>query len=94
MKAQRKVGAKIALAVRVDISGSRPDGSFGEEMVEKLLKEMERLAAPNPTKLTKALPRPDEKRKSKRGGARSVPFIFLTVCDTTRFLGLIVFLQN
>lgn len=72
MKAQRKVAAKVALAVRVDIAGSAPDGSFGEEMVEKLEKEFERLARPAPSKVTKALPRPDEIKKAKRGGKRLV----------------------
>lgn len=70
MKAQRKVGAKVALAVRVDIAGSSPQGAFGEEMLEKLEREMERLARPAPIKATKALPRPDEAKKARRGGKR------------------------
>lgn len=76
MKAQRKVGAKVALAVRVDIAGSSPNGAFGEEMVEKLEKEFERLAKPAPSKITKALPRPDEAKKARRGGKRFVFFSF------------------
>jgi U4/U6 small nuclear ribonucleoprotein PRP31 len=36
MKAQRKVGAKVALAARVDIAKSSPHGAFGEEMKGKL----------------------------------------------------------
>ncbi|KAK4054595.1 U4/U6-U5 snRNP complex subunit prp31 [Microbotryomycetes sp. JL201] len=71
MKAQRKVGAKVALAARVDAAGSCSDGSFGEEMVEKLEREFERLARPAPKKVTKALPRPDEKKKAHRGGKRA-----------------------
>ncbi|KAM0791218.1 hypothetical protein ACM66B_005699 [Microbotryomycetes sp. NB124-2] len=71
MKAQRKVGAKVALAARVDAAGSSADGSFGEEMVEKLEREFERLARPAPKKVTKALPRPDEKKKAHRGGKRA-----------------------
>lgn len=70
MKAQRKIGAKVALAARVDIAGSSPDGSFGEEMMEKLEREMERLARPAPSKVIKALPRPDEEKKARRGGKR------------------------
>lgn len=70
MKAQRKVGAKVALAARVDIAGSSPLGHFGEEMVVKLERELERLARPAPSKLTKALPRPDEVVKNRRGGKR------------------------
>ncbi|SCV72083.1 BQ2448_4777 [Microbotryum intermedium] len=71
MKAQRKVGAKVALACRVDLAGSHPTGQFGEEMLEKLEKEMERLARPAPSKIVKALPRPDEKKKARRGGKRA-----------------------
>ncbi|ORY81745.1 Nop domain-containing protein [Leucosporidium creatinivorum] len=71
MKAQRKIGAKVALAARVDIAGSSPDGSFGEEMMEKLEREMERLARPAPSKVIKALPRPDEEKKARRGGKRA-----------------------
>ena len=70
MKAQRKVGAKVALAARVDVAGSSPGGMFGEEQRKKLEKEMERLARPPPKKITKALPRPDEKKKNRRGGKR------------------------
>lgn len=70
MKAQRKVGAKVALAVRVDIAGSSPNGAFGEEMVVKLEKEMDRLARAAPIKVVKALPRPDEVKKARRGGKR------------------------
>lgn len=70
MKAQRKIGAKVALAVRVDIAGTRPDGSFGDEMVGKLRRELDRLSEPAPSKLTKALPRPDEQKRAKRGGKR------------------------
>lgn len=72
MKAQRKVGAKVALAARIDIAGTHPDGSFGEEMVGKLQREMDRLSRPPPSKVVKALPRPDEQVKNRRGGKRSV----------------------
>ncbi|GAA5921488.1 hypothetical protein JCM6882_004143, partial [Rhodosporidiobolus microsporus] len=70
MKAQRKVGAKVALACRVDVAKSAPTGSFGAECKAKLESEMERLARPPPKKVTKALPRPDEKKKNRRGGKR------------------------
>ncbi|KWU47243.1 Nop domain-containing protein [Rhodotorula sp. JG-1b] len=71
MKAQRKVGAKVALAARVDIAKSSPHGAFGEEMKGKLEAEMERLARPSALKVVKALPRPDEKKKARRGGKRA-----------------------
>lgn len=71
MKAQRKVGAKVALAARVDFAGSSPRGEFGDLQRDKLEREMERLARPPPKKVTKALPRPDEKKKNRRGGKRA-----------------------
>lgn len=71
MKAQRKVGAKVALAARVDMAASSPDGQFGLDMLDKLEREMERLARPPPSKVTKALPRPDAVKKPRRGGARA-----------------------
>lgn len=72
MKAQRKVGAKVALAARVDMSGSRSDGSYGEELVEQLEREFERLARPAPSKVTKALPRPEKKKTTRRAGRKYV----------------------
>lgn len=78
MKAQRKIGAKVALAARVDMAKSAPTGSFGEEMKGKLESEMERLARPAPSKVVKALPRPDAQKKNRRGGKR---------CVAERFLG-------
>ncbi|GAA6006808.1 hypothetical protein JCM10207_009103 [Rhodosporidiobolus poonsookiae] len=71
MKAQRKTGAKVALAARVDIAKSSPTGAFGAECKGKLEAEMERLARPPPKKVVKALPRPDEKKKNRRGGKRA-----------------------
>ncbi|GAA5864607.1 hypothetical protein JCM8547_005597 [Rhodosporidiobolus lusitaniae] len=71
MKAQRKVGAKVALACRVDVAKSAPTGSFGAECKGKLESEMERLARPPPKKVTKALPRPDAQKKNRRGGKRA-----------------------
>jgi len=71
MKAQRKVGAKVALAARVDMAASSPDGQFGLDMLDKLEREMERLARPPPSKVTKALPRPDAQKKNRRGGQRA-----------------------
>ncbi|KAM0745807.1 Nop domain-containing protein [Meredithblackwellia eburnea MCA 4105] len=72
MKAQRKVGAKVALASRVDSGSSRPDGGFGEEMVDKLHREFDRLAKPPPRKVVKALPKPEEGgKKNRRGGRRA-----------------------
>ena len=49
-------------------------GSYGEELREKIGKHIDRLAAPPPTKVTKALPIPNDGPKKRRGGKRYVSF--------------------
>lgn len=48
-------------------------GSYGEELRDKIEKHIDRLAAPPPTKVTKALPIPNDGPKKRRGGRRCVP---------------------
>ena len=45
-------------------------GSYGEELREKIDKHIDRLAAPPPTKVIKALPIPNDGPKKRRGGRR------------------------
>ena len=45
-------------------------GSYGEELREKIEKHIDRLAAPPPAKITKALPIPNDGPKKRRGGKR------------------------
>lgn len=45
-------------------------GDYGEELREKVEKHIDRLAAPPPSKITKALPIPNEGAKKRRGGRR------------------------
>ncbi|KAI0347438.1 Nop domain-containing protein [Trametopsis cervina] len=71
MKVQRTVGAKCALAARMDLERSRRDGSFGEDLREKIEKHVDRLAAPPPSKIVKALPIPNDGPKKRRGGKRA-----------------------
>lgn len=47
-------------------------GSYGEELREKIEKHIDRLAAPPPAKTTKALPIPNDGPKKRRGGKRQV----------------------
>jgi U4/U6 small nuclear ribonucleoprotein PRP31 len=72
MKVQRTVGAKAVLAARMDLERSRRDGQYGEELREKIEKHIDRLAAPPPSKVTKALPIPNDGPKKRRGGKRCV----------------------
>jgi len=71
MKIQRTVGAKSVLAARMDLKRSMRDGSYGDELREKIEKRIDRLAAPPPSKVIKALPIPNDGPKKRRGGKRA-----------------------
>ncbi|KAI6003785.1 hypothetical protein EDD15DRAFT_2220199 [Pisolithus albus] len=71
LKVQRTVGAKCVLAARMDLERTRRDGSYGQELREKIEKHVDRLAAPPPAKITKALPVPNDGPKKRRGGRRA-----------------------
>lgn len=45
-------------------------GTYGEELRDKIEKQIDRLAAPPPAKVTKALPVPNDGPKKRRGGKR------------------------
>ena len=51
---------------------TRDTGAFGQELYEKLVKHIEKMAEPPPSKITKALPIPQETNRKKRGGRRQV----------------------
>jgi U4/U6 small nuclear ribonucleoprotein PRP31 len=55
----------------MDLDRSRRDGQYGEELREKVEKHIDRLAAPPPSKVTKALPIPNDGPKKRRGGKRA-----------------------
>ncbi|KAJ7086731.1 hypothetical protein C8R44DRAFT_36010 [Mycena epipterygia] len=71
LKVQRTVGAKAVLAARMDLERQRRDGSYGESLRDKIDKHIDRLAAPPPSKVTKALPIPGDGPKKRRGGKRA-----------------------
>ncbi|KAJ6539190.1 Nop domain-containing protein [Mycena capillaripes] len=71
LKVQRTVGAKAVLAARMDLERQRRDGSYGENLRDKIDKHIDRLAAPPPSKVTKALPIPGDGPKKRRGGKRA-----------------------
>ncbi|PPQ65231.1 hypothetical protein CVT26_000208 [Gymnopilus dilepis] len=70
-KVQRTVGAKCVLAARMDLERSRRDGSYGQTLRDQIEKHIDRLAAPPPAKVTKALPIPGDGPKKRRGGRRA-----------------------
>ncbi|KAN0097749.1 hypothetical protein V8E55_002195 [Tylopilus felleus] len=71
LKVQRTVGAKCVLAARMDLERTRANGSYGQELRDKIEKHIDRLAAPPPAKITKALPIPNDGPKKRRGGKRA-----------------------
>ncbi|KAF9649338.1 Nop domain-containing protein [Thelephora ganbajun] len=71
LKVQRTVGAKCVLAARMDLERKRKDGSYGDELRAKIEKHIDKLAAPPPSKIVKALPIPNEGPKKRRGGRRA-----------------------
>ncbi|KAJ7499075.1 hypothetical protein FB451DRAFT_1073106 [Mycena latifolia] len=71
LKVQRTVGAKAVLAARMDLERQRRDGTYGESLRDKIEKHIDRLAAPPPSKVTKALPIPGDGPKKRRGGKRA-----------------------
>ncbi|KAK7061576.1 Nop domain-containing protein [Favolaschia claudopus] len=71
LKLQRTIGAKSVLAARMDLERQRRDGSYGESLRDKIEKHIDRLAAPPPSKVTKALPIPGDGPKKRRGGKRA-----------------------
>lgn len=70
-KGIRIVGGKMMLAVRVDVAKQHRDGSYGLELKEQCLIKLDKLSAPAPNSSAKALPAPDEKGSTKRGGWRA-----------------------
>ncbi|KIM45973.1 hypothetical protein M413DRAFT_441032 [Hebeloma cylindrosporum] len=71
LRVQRTVGAKCVLASRMDLERSRRDGTYGESLRDKIEKHIDRLAAPPPSKVVKALPIPGDGPKKRRGGKRA-----------------------
>ncbi|TFY69604.1 hypothetical protein EVG20_g3064 [Dentipellis fragilis] len=71
LKMQRTVGAKSVLAARMDLERHRRDGSYGEELREKIEKQLDRITAPPPSKVVKALAVPNDGPKKRRGGKRA-----------------------
>ncbi|KAF8897380.1 hypothetical protein BD779DRAFT_1432312 [Infundibulicybe gibba] len=71
MKIQRTIGAKCVLSARMDLERQRRDGTYGDGLRDKIEKHIDRLAAPPPSKVVKALPIPGDGPKKRRGGKRA-----------------------
>mmetsp|Transcript_8881 Transcript_8881/g.16648 ORF Transcript_8881/g.16648 Transcript_8881/m.16648 type:complete len:519 (-) Transcript_8881:1611-3167(-) len=69
-KAVKVIAGKVALTARIDSYNNHPNGDEGKRFRKEIEDKFEKLQAPNKAKTKKALPIPEEKRKSKRGGKR------------------------
>ncbi|XP_057316664.1 U4/U6 small nuclear ribonucleoprotein Prp31-like [Hydractinia symbiolongicarpus] len=69
-KGARQVSAKCTLAARIDSFHESLDGSAGRKLLEELERKFDKWQEPPPVKEVKALPRPDDAPRQKRGGRR------------------------
>lgn len=69
-KAVKVIAGKVALTARIDSYHNHPDGEEGKRFRKEIEEKFEKLQAPNKAKTKKALPIPEDKRKSRRGGKR------------------------
>ena len=66
----RILPTKCALAARVDAAMTKNDGSYGEELLKGITERFGKLQVPGQPRLIKALPKPDDKPRRKRGGQK------------------------
>ena len=64
------LASKTAIAARVDFFGTNPDGAQGEKLKQDIIERYAKISAPGQTKLAKILPKPIDKPRKKRGGAK------------------------
>jgi U4/U6 small nuclear ribonucleoprotein PRP31 len=69
-KISRLVAAKCTLAARVDACHGSLDGEIGRNLLEEIEKKLDKMQEPPPVKSIKALPKPVDPPKKRRGGKR------------------------
>jgi U4/U6 small nuclear ribonucleoprotein PRP31 len=69
-RAVKLVSGKCGLAARVDSFHESPLGQVGTQLREKILQSLVKAQEPPPAKQKKALPPPEDKPRTKRGGER------------------------
>ena len=67
-KCLRLIEYAASKAAKCDLSGTRPDGSYGQELRDGIYTKMDQFSAPKDTLIEKALPIPGNKRTARRGG--------------------------
>ncbi|CAG7829993.1 unnamed protein product, partial [Allacma fusca] len=69
-KSARLIANKCTLAARVDACHESSDGSVGKMLREEIEKKLDKMQEPPPVKSIKALPKPVDPPKKRRGGKR------------------------
>jgi len=69
-KAARQIANKLTLCARIDSCHESVDGEAGRNFLADIRKKFEKWQEPAQLKETKALPRPDDAPRQKRGGRR------------------------
>ena len=69
-KAAKLLAAKCTLAARVDASHQATDGSVGQQFLDDINQKIEKMQEAPPLIRNRALPRPDDEPRKKRGGRR------------------------
>jgi len=70
-KALKIVAGKVALAARIDCYQNNFDTAPGEKLKQEIEERLEKEQGPETARTKKALPIPEEKKTSKRGGKRA-----------------------
>lgn len=70
-KTARVLSGKLALAARVDVSGTDPAGSSGHRWADEVKAKLEQWRAPPPGRTVKPLPKPKELTGKTRGGRKA-----------------------
>lgn len=69
-KAAKLLASKCTLAARVDACHQATDGHVGQQFYDDIMSKIDRLQEAPPATRGKALPRPDDEPRKKRGGRR------------------------
>jgi len=69
-KATKLLAAKCTLAARVDACHQAPNGEIGQKFRDEVMEKIEKMQEAPPSVRNRALPRPDDEPRKKRGGRR------------------------
>ena len=64
------LSTKCALAARVDACKTKPNGEYGVKLLQEIQERFGKLQAPGQSRMSKILPKPDDKPRKKRAGKK------------------------